>query len=738
MSSGETLLSWFLNAKSEGEAWLANQPGAKGWDQAMLTMSGTQTGGVTDLSQCQYPKVQRQSREMVDSLSSFRHEGEFKVLWDDSLYDTAHLLTQLDRHWYKQTMANLAHRAALQYGVNLGTAYLYETWDPTYWSADRGDIKLQAIGPGDVTFVQLPKDNDIQKAYVVLIRQEMPINLAKRLWMRTNPTFANALVPDREQPSNSAFARGLAKVQQFLSPALRAAGRTGQNDNSSSFPTVDIYTAYTMDSSINLSPDPIRMGVLGTNWSYTVPSLGSPMPTGIKNPITGEEFTVPAKESDCLMFPLRRMTIFSATAVAYDGSSPWWHGEVPLARLWFKDTPWSALGSSITADVQSMETGIVELLRIIEDAAAARMDPFMLVDDQLVAGSWAEQINIRKAGIRAKAPLSQGNPIQFPLNPQQYDVPNWIPQFITEQENRMDYITGVRDLVAMAKAKQIPGSDTLEKLMEMAGPIVQGMVRVLQRGADHQHGRTRGRRGAVEHDRVHHAQAQRTAGEEILQVRSDHALGLSGEVKAVDLRVHLRSHTIRHQRNQPDDDAVVLPATDEGRLPDLVVDVRQDRSDPELRTASGRHEHRVRAVGRGAAHQDRIAGSTPAGDERRESNGGNGRRRRSTASSRWRRQRWRRRKTPELRIGPTTREQGRRHAKHGDHRCPMRPKTPPIADLKTYSKRYVTPAQLADYVCVTRRTIYTHIDKGVIKVVHVGGVLRIKTVDARQYAGESV
>ena len=58
--------------------------------------------------------------------------------------------------------------------------------------------------------------------------------------------------------------------------------------------------------------------------------------------------------------------------------------------------------------------------------------------------------------------------------------------------------------------------------------------------------------------------------------------------------------------------------------------------------------------------------------------------------------------------------------------------------VSTYRKKYVTPAQLAAYVAITRRTIYHHIDKGALRVVHIGGVLRIKTVDARRYAGESV
>lgn len=479
-SAGDRLLGWFLEARQEGAAWLASQPTTRDWQSARALLDGPMSGGLADQSDVQYPKTKRIAREMVASLANFRHEGEFKVLWNEELYDTAHLLTQLDRHWYRTTFANAAHRAALQYAVNLGTAYIETSWDRNFHGPNKGEVIQTAISPEDVTFVQLPKDHDIQGAYVVIIRREMPINLARSEWLRVNPRFAHDLVPDRENATSSWVQKGLQKVQQFLSPALRVAGRTGDSKEASS-PTVDIYTAYTLDLSWNEGLEPVKMGAYGSNWEYTVPAIGDPLPTGQVNPRTNMPWTAPATEADCQLFPLRRMTIFSNNGVAFDGSSPYWHGEVPLTRIWFNDTPWHALGGSTTADVASMETGIVALMRGIEDSAAARLDPPALIDDQM-ADSWGTAINPRKAGVRAKAPLQTiAEPIKYPFPPQYYDVPMWITQWIESQEARMDYITGVRDLVAMAKAKQVPGADTLEKLLEMAGPIVQDMIRSLEK-----------------------------------------------------------------------------------------------------------------------------------------------------------------------------------------------------------------------------------------------------------------
>src|SRR5574340_168125 len=227
----DMLLGWCLEARQEGKAWLSSQRPSRQWDGAMELLSGPdRIDESSAMSNTNYPKSKRIARELVASLANFRHEGEIKVLWDNSLYDQAHLLSDLDKNWYTTTFANDAHRQGLQYGVGKGTGYWVQQWDPHFWGPYKGDIRLTALDPADVTFVQLPKDGDIQRAYAVLIRYEMPINLARRIWMYRTPGFAMGLVPD--QQNASWLQKGLHKVQQFLSPALRIAGMTGQNKNS--------------------------------------------------------------------------------------------------------------------------------------------------------------------------------------------------------------------------------------------------------------------------------------------------------------------------------------------------------------------------------------------------------------------------------------------------------------------------------------------------------------------------
>jgi hypothetical protein len=102
-----------------------------------------------------------------------------------------------------------------------------------------------------------------------------------------------------------------------------------------------------------------------------------------------------------------------------------------------------------------------------------------LFDEQLVSKGFADAFNPRLAGVRAGANLQMGDPVKFPIPPEAYNVPPYILEFMKQQEDRMDYLAAARDLVALAKAKQIPAADTMEKLLESAGPIVKDLIQSL-------------------------------------------------------------------------------------------------------------------------------------------------------------------------------------------------------------------------------------------------------------------
>ncbi len=481
-SSNDRIAGYLREAVQEGAAWLDAQKPAAEFESLLERFGPTNSSDdLSGQSNAQYPKAERMAREIVASLNSFSHIGEVKPESKAALYDQAADLTKLDHHWCQIEQSTAALRKCIQYMVGLGTGYGWQQWDRHFYGEYRGETRLTALGPTDVTFVQLPKDHDIQRAYITFVREELPINLAKRIYSRTNPAFAEALRPDRDSPGW--IRKGLRKVQEFVSPALRARGTRPGDDDDASFPTVDIYHAYILDGSINTSGQPMPMGATGTNWSYTVPSLGDEMPTALINPRTGQRFTRPADSGDCLLFPLRRYTIFSRSTdiIGYDGSSPWWHGLTPVVKFFINDWPWDALGRSAVGMMRTLEDSANAILQGMEDSIAGRLDPPVLYDDQKVSTAFAQAFNPRKAGSRAAADLSQGvdTILKYPVPPEYFNVPGFIPEHLQWLDEHMEYLSGARDLVAIMKARQLPSSDGLEKLLEMAGPLVQDMVKSL-------------------------------------------------------------------------------------------------------------------------------------------------------------------------------------------------------------------------------------------------------------------
>lgn len=474
-----TLHGWLMDAVSEGEAWLTSQRPTAEWKAVVDLLSATDPSGeLVGLANTEYNKAKRIARELVAGIGAFRHEGAVAPLGNNDLYKHAHILSQLDRGWVRDTHAYLAYRALLQYAVALGTGYMSCTWDKHFYGRFQGNIRQEAIDPQNVMCIQLPADHDLQRAYAVIIRYELPINLARAIYADTNLAFAQSLRPDRDAPGW--ITKGLRKVQEIMggSPALRFAG--GHHKSPTSFPTTDVFHMYIMDRSINDSGRPRTMGSPRTNWSYTVPSLGDPIPTG--ETFGGVTRTRPAQPSDCQLFPLRRLCIFarSTDIICSDATSPWWHGQVPLVKLAFNDWPWESLGSSLVGDIRTIQTGIQNLMRDIEDSNHARLNPARLYDATMVSQGFAQAFNPRMAGVAAAADINAGDPIKFPVPPGTYDVPLGTYQHLKDQESRMDYLTGVQDLTAIAKAKQIPAGDTLEKILEMAGPIVQDLIRAIE------------------------------------------------------------------------------------------------------------------------------------------------------------------------------------------------------------------------------------------------------------------
>ncbi len=459
---------------NQGENFLKNSRAYDDMEKAIETIAGIQRKKPAKLSQLHLNRVKRQIREVVGTLSNIRPLWGFKS--DNPLYDKhVEILNKLVLAWFHTKFVDRSIREALQYAAVLGTGYLSVGWDKDMWFAGRGDVSLTAHGPKDVLPIGLPADNDLQRAAAVIIRSETPVAQALAMY----PTHAPYLNPDRDGPSW--FAKAQQTVQRFSSPVLNLSSAMNKATDDAS-PTIDIFNIYIKDSSVNHSGADMPMGDPGTNWSYTVPYVGKQVPTGAIDR-TGKPIIHTVSEEEALLYPRGRLITCTRTHIIKDGPNPWWHGRVPIVQFRLDDWPWEFLGFSLIRDTVAANDSTNSLFRAVVDSANVRLRPPVRYDRSVVSKGFIDRFDPRQPGARVEVDSTTGveDPVKPIFDPSQFDVPQWIPELIQGLEDRSDYLVGVQDLTALAKARQTPSADSIEKLMETAGPLVYDMSRNMER-----------------------------------------------------------------------------------------------------------------------------------------------------------------------------------------------------------------------------------------------------------------
>ena len=468
LTPDDVKLAWLDYAITSGTSYLENQRAWKDIDAGLDIVNGDWfDDGSSELSNVSTNRTKRQIREVVASLGNLKVVPKYKTQ-NREYVSRVEVLDKMFSSWWSETLATRNWRRCLQWACGCGTGYIVPRWDADFHGPGLGDIRLDVFGPRDVLPIQLPRDHNLQKAYAVLIRKETPLDLARR----TYPLYADQIVADRDAPSG--FRKAVSQVQRYASAILnRYAGTSFREDEQTPFPVVDIWECYILDTSINTSGREISMGTPGSSWSYTVPYLGQRLP-GSKPGDFRE-----ADRSDCLMFPLRRCMVAVRNCILEDGPNPYQHGMVPAIQMRVDDWPWNFLGYSMAREGAMLEQSNISMMRDIVDANRARLNPPFFYDTSRITPEAAATINPRVFG--QSIPLDLGGlanveqVFKTVVQVTNYDVPAVIPAFIKEQEARQDYQMGVTDVSAMMKAKSLPASDGLEKLMQAAGPLAEDM-----------------------------------------------------------------------------------------------------------------------------------------------------------------------------------------------------------------------------------------------------------------------
>lgn len=403
----------------------------------------------------------------------------------NSKYDQqADILNKCAYAWYQGTYASEQIAAAVQYSAVQYLGWLYTKWNPNFHAPGVGDVELTAKGPTDVLLL-FPKENySPQTAYAVIVIEEIPLVEA---WA-TYPDFKDSIKPTSENASwwRKAYSKVRSGIYSFMQSAE-------QESFPKSFPTVTVYQMYVRDLTKNTSGRDVQMGLPGSSWAYTVPSVGSQIPSGVMgervDPLTGltqqVEQTRIADDVDSLLYPMRRHITFTDTCIMYDNTSRWIHGEAPVVKVQLDPWPFDYFGGCMADDIRSVEAARNQLVRGTVDSCNLKLDPPKEVNAKQFSDTEIQGMTLRKPGFTVENENFQLGPAVRPIisGPDPFGVDGAaVLEAIKYLDLQRDDLCARVDFNAIARARSSGMSgDSMETLLALAGPRTTAKASTIER-----------------------------------------------------------------------------------------------------------------------------------------------------------------------------------------------------------------------------------------------------------------
>ena len=448
----------------EGESWLKGQTAYSDIPKALDIISGKIGSDANQKrSDLNVNHAKYDIRKIIETLADVRIGGQYTS--DSPAYkQQAHMFNDVTRAVALEGQFPRKLRMALQYMGITGKGYIWPRY--TRMNGEEGGIEFEPLGLLDVLPVQLPADNDLQKAYAVTIIVMMPVYMAHGKF----PAFQASLLPiARRRYTSTVAARRLDLAERF---------KYGESDGGNwDNLYCEIRYTFIRDLSINESKDTVLpMGEENTSWFYEVPFLGKDIPAGVGS--DGKQTTRKADLEDCMIYPYRRLMITSRgmNQPMYDGPAKDWSGMLPLAEYIADDWPWEPCGFSLTHDIHSIERARQRIERGVDQVLKARLDPAMAYDRTAGLNDGTAQ-TIDPFQERGRVG-SDGPPDKLfaTLLPQHLlEVPASAEAFLKYLAAAEDNQLGLNEINNLAEFKANINNEGLDKALSLVGPIVKGI-----------------------------------------------------------------------------------------------------------------------------------------------------------------------------------------------------------------------------------------------------------------------
>lgn len=440
------VLGWVTESLREGESFLKEEYGYNDIDKHLAyIMEGDNSSDRknTDVAWYKVNRVSKVHGDIVSGLTDVKPIFAFRT-FNDAYASQSTLLNKLIKSWWINNDIDLRLADNISWSVAAGCGYSLPVWSQAR-SNGLGDVDLATIDPRDVIPIRPVNRENIQDCMGVIIRNVMSANYVRLKY----PLKKHQIIPDREGSKWTSRLRRAGGTFKSAIDRLQSRDQTTQDMN---VPMVDVFSVYVRDYRINTSQDTIPMGDPDTNWFYDVKP--------------GE-----------LLYPRGRLIVCTSKTVLSDGPNPYWHGMFPVCKLTLDPYPWAFLGKSILKDLIPLNDLLSEMVSKVAQAARKTLKPGVIADKNCIPDSVLKNINTEREGMKLKINPVMGDGIKL-TDP--VIVPPYISDLIKFCVEHIDDLSGTRGLSDLLALKQLPSSDSLEKMQAALTPSIRRRGRVIE------------------------------------------------------------------------------------------------------------------------------------------------------------------------------------------------------------------------------------------------------------------
>lgn len=442
---------WLIEAVQDGDRFNQADPGYELIGRAQAYLDGDQTFDPREAKLPWLPRLvvneMREAAQMhVSALTDVRPVFAFKSPEQYQLH--AHLLNKIVVWWWVTTMADLALGDTIKYAL-CGTGDLKVEWDP---HVAGGATVLIPSDPRDTLPIRPSLQRSPQLWQGVTFREEHSVNVLRG----TYPSKRHLFVPNTDTLLSRIAGQFRTVMARIISPAADTLSGLSPGPHTARPRSggVTLFKTYLADYTRNLTNRPIAMGEPGSAWAYV------------------------AKPGD-LLYPNKRLIIWSEKGIVSDGPSPFMHGLFPVCRLSLWSVPWRFYGLGLFHDVMPIQDAINDSGRDILLAIKQWLSRTTKYDRNAVSETFMRSFDPRKPGGQVK--LAQG----FDKGFEMLDGPN--PQMIAlavefwkELRGTMKELTSTANLQALLSLRQMPSGDTLDRYYEAMTPELRNEARMIE------------------------------------------------------------------------------------------------------------------------------------------------------------------------------------------------------------------------------------------------------------------